>query len=322
MFIPYGKSVPDDWIFLSGARNREPIGPVPSVFKRTRYCNLFFILALMLSFSVLYPSIVNANPFRDFIIYPYETPEQGEFSIGTWQSLLLPSKSTEPMFGKAQRNADVLFSTYLLEFGVTDWLTFGTYEDFVAGAGQTYSYLQTRAITTRIRFPKIPDFIDPAMQIEYWLPAAGANAESLLDVILIGEKKIGNFILDINTSYMFQTANPNGPTAELPPSFGYAAGLYYLLADWVNTGIESFGDQGAINNMLPLGGNGQVTQQNYVFNSWNFAIGDNIDWNIGVGTGLTRDSAPFAIKTIFEYHFNPFKSEDESEKNREEQDIH
>lgn len=214
------------------------------------------------------------------------------------------------------------FSTYLLEFGVTDWLTFGTYEDFLAGAGQTYSYYQTRAITTRIRFPKIPDFIDPAMQIEYWLPAAGANEESLLDVILIGEKKIGNFILDINMSYLFETANPSGPTASLPPDFGYAAGLYYLLADWVNTGIEAFGDQGSINNMLPLGGNGQVTQQDYVFSSWNFAIGENIDWNIGIGAGLTANSAPFAIKTIFEYHFNPFKTEHESEKDTEERDIH
>ena len=323
MGIPFSQEMTEEvFLFRSEAKSHRHQLPVilkNDFFKLCFCCSFLFLL----SFFAISPSIVNAaNPFRDFIVYPYETPEQGEFSIGTWQTLLLPSKAAEPMFGKSQANADLLFSTYLLEFGVTDWLTFGTYEDFLAGAGQTYSYYQTRAITTRIRFPKIPDFIDPAVQIEYWLPAAGANEESLLDVILIGEKKIGNFILDINMSYLFETANPSGPTAALPPDFGYAAGLYYLLADWVNTGIEAFGDQGSINNMLPLGGNGQVTQQDYVFSSWNFAIGENIDWNIGIGAGLTANSAPFAIKTIFEYHFNPFKTEHESEKDTEERDIH
>ena len=154
----------------------------------------FLPVSLFLFFwLVLFSQESHASSFEDFIIYPYETPEQGEVSLGTWQSVLLPSKSGEAAFNHSEYNRDLLFSTYVLEFGVTDWWTLGTYVDFMSGAGQAYSYLQTRAITSRIRFPRIPDFIDPAIQIEYWVPTGAANNPSFLDLILIGEKKIGPF---------------------------------------------------------------------------------------------------------------------------------
>ena len=277
-------------------------------------------MTVFFSFSA---SPVFADPFRDFIIYPYETPEQGEISLGTWQTLLLPNKTADTIYGKNIRDANLLFATYVLEFGVTDWWTLGTYVDFVSGAGQAYSYLQTRAITTRLRFPRIPDFIDPAVQIEYWAPGGGTGMQSFLDIILIGEKKLGRFILDINGSFMFAT---DGSEPNFPPEFAYSAGLYYLIADNVNAGIEAFGDDGVISNMGPLGGPAslyQAMQQQFIFQSWNFAIGEHVDWNIGVGTGLTAVSAPFAIKTIFEYHFKPFDFEEkEGKRYEEEQNIH
>jgi hypothetical protein len=282
-------------------------------------------LFAFLFFSVFFtnPSSAFADAFSDFIIYPYETPEQGEISIGTWQTMLFPDKSVETVYGKNLRNAQVLFSTYALEFGVTDWWTLGTYVDFAAGAGQTYSYLQTRAITTRLRLPRIPDFIDPAVQIEYWAPGGGTTMQSFLDIILIAEKKIGRFVIDINPAFFFPT---DGSEANFPPEFSYAAGVYYLLADNVNAGIEAFGETGQINNMDPTGGPPSqygAMQQQYIFQSWNFAIGEHIDWNVGVGTGLTPVSAPFAIKTIFEYHFKPFEfNEKEGERYKEEQNIH
>ncbi len=291
--------------------------------------SFFAFLACVLTFSgfffafALSPPKAFADPFRDFIIYPYETPEQGEISLGTWQTVLLPNKTAESIYGANIRNADLLFSTYVLEFGVTDWWTLGTYVDFVAGGGQTYSYLQTRAITTRLRLPRIPDFIDPAVQIEYWAPGGGTGMQSFLDIILIAEKKIDRFILDINGSFMFAT---DGSEPNFPPEFSYSAGLYYLLADNVNAGIEAFGEEGTISNMDPLGGPPSqyvAMQQQFIFQSWNFAIGDHIDWNIGVGTGLTPVSSPFAIKTIFEYHFKPFDFEEkEGEKYKEEQNVH
>lgn len=269
------------------------------------------------------PSVAQADPFRDFIIYPYETPEQGEISVGTWQTLLLPNKVSESIYGKNIRNANLLFSTYVFEFGVTDWWTLGTYVDFVAGAGQAYSYIQTRAITTRLRFPRIPDFVDPAVQIEYWAPGGGTGMQSLLDIILIAEKKIGRFIIDINPSFFFAT---DGSEPNFPPEFSYSAGIYYLLAENVNAGIEAFGEAGPINNMYALGGPSSLyaaMQQQFIFQSWNFAIGEHIDWNIGVGTGLTPVSSPFAIKTIFEYHFKPFNFEEkEGKRYEEEQNIH
>ncbi|MHB8421229.1 MAG: hypothetical protein ACYDAM_00450 [Leptospirales bacterium] len=283
---------------------------------------LFFSIIFLLAMSV--PNTAHATPFTDFVVYPYETPEQGEVSIGTWQTLLLPSKSGENLFNHSQYNSNMLFSTYVFEFGVTDWWTLGTYEDFVSGASQSYSYYQTRAITSRIRFPRIPDFIDPAIQIEYWAPTPGAVTPSYLDLILIGEKKIGRFVLDINTSFFFETASPGGGGNSLPPDFEYSSGLYYLLADNVNFGVEAFGATGPITNMYGMGGAAiDLVQQHYIFQSWNFAIGDHIDWNIGVGTGLTASSAPLAIKTIFEYHFKPFDfGEKEGEEYKEEQNIH
>lgn len=178
--------------------------------------NFLFVsfFSLFFLFLLLTPQKSRATSFNDFIIYPYETPEQGEISLGTWQSVLLPSKSGEAAFNHSEYNQDILFSTYVLEFGVTDWWTLGTYVDFMSGAGQGYSYLQTRAITSRIRFPRIPDFIDPAIQIEYWVPTGAANNPSFLDLILIGEKKVGRFVFDINSSFFFETANPGGQPKE------------------------------------------------------------------------------------------------------------
>lgn len=298
--------------------------PRPGRFHPSHFPWSFFLAFLLAVNAIgLHPSVSLADPFRDFIIYPYETPEQGEISVGTWQTLLLPNKVTESIYGKNIRNSNLLFSTYFLEFGVTDWWTLGTYVDFVAGAGQTYSYIQTRAITTRLRFPRIPDFIDPAVQIEYWAPGGGTGMQSVLDIILIAEKKIGRFIIDVNPSFFFIT---DGSEPNYPPEFSYSAGIYYLLAENVNAGIEAFGETGAINNMDALGGPPSLyaaMQQQFIFQSWNFAIGEHIDWNIGVGTGLTPVSSPFAIKTIFEYHFKPFNFEEkEGKRYEEEQNIH
>ena len=295
--------------FFGGAGRRSP--------------NFLFVSFVFL-FLFLVPQKSHATSFNDFIIYPYETPEQGEISLGTWQSVLLPSKSGEAAFNHSEYNQDILFSTYVLEFGVTDWWTLGTYVDFMSGAGQGYSYLQTRAITSRIRFPRIPDFIDPAIQIEYWVPTGAANNPSFLDLILIGEKKVGRIVFDINTSFFFETENPGGAAEGIPPDMEYAGGLYYLLADNVNFGVEAFGALGPVTAMLPFGGpaGSANIQQNYIFQSWNFAIGDHIDWNVGVGTGLTQASAPFVFKTIFEYHFKPFGSQEEGEQYKEEQNIH
>lgn len=178
---------------------------------------IFFSIVSLLFYSVfLTPSESFADPFRDFILYSYQTPEQGEVSVGTWQTLLLPNKTTDTLYGKNIRNANLLFSTYVLEFGVTDWWTMGAYIDFSAGAEQTYSYLQTRAITTRLRFPKIPDFVDPAVQIEYWVPGGGTGMQSFLDIILIAEKKIGPFLFDINPKFLFPT---DGSQPNYPPVF-------------------------------------------------------------------------------------------------------
>jgi hypothetical protein len=302
---------------------REGQGSLPpDAAQKVLFSFLLFFLVLI-SFGGLRPEAACADPFRDFIIYPYETPEQGEISLGTWQTVLLPNKTAESVYGANIRNADLLFSTYVVEFGVTDWWTLGTYVDFIAGGGQTYSYLQTRAITTRLRLPRIPDFIDPAVQIEYWAPGGGTGMQSFLDIILIAEKKVDRFIFDVNGSFMFAT---DGSEPNYPPEFSYSAGLYYLLADNVNAGIEAFGEDGSINNMGPLGGPPSqylAMQQQFIFQSWNFAIGDHIDWNIGVGTGLTPVSSPFAVKTIFEYHFKPFDfGEKEGEKYKEEQNVH
>ncbi|MHB1925965.1 MAG: hypothetical protein ACYCRD_01695 [Leptospirillum sp.] len=286
--------------------------------------SILFIIAFAVVF-LIGSETSRANSFSDFIIYPYETPEQGEVSFGTWQSVLLPDRSGELVFNRSEYNQNILFSTYSMEFGVTDWWTLGTYVDFMSGAGQAYSYLQTRAITSRIRFPRIPDFIDPAIQIEYWIPTAAANNPSFLDLILIGEKKVGRFILDINSSFYFETENPGAAAEALPPEMAYAGGLYYLLADNVNFGVEAFGELGPVTNMYAMGGTTALDtiQQHYIFQSWNFAIGDHIDWNVGVGTGLTQSSAPFVFKTIFEYHFKPFESnQGEGEKYKEEQNIH
>lgn len=304
--------------------NQRGRGPCQLTRSPDRFASSIAVLLLfaLILFSGTVPAYANA--FRDFIIYPYETPEQGEVSIGTWQSVLLPSKIDEPVFGQSQINANILWSTYVFEFGVTDWWTLGTYVDFLSGAGQTYSYYQTRAITSRFRFPRIPDFIDPAIQIEYWTPAQDAQSPSFLDLILIGEKRLGRFVVDVNAELFFETANPVGATEGLPPEFGYAAGLYYLLAENVNFGVEAFGETGPITNMYGLGGTAlDEVQQHYIFQSWNFAIGEHIDWNIGIGTGLTEVSAPLAIKTIFEYHFKPLDfGEKEGEHYKEIQNIH
>lgn len=297
---------------------------VPESGRGLRFArSLPVVLAGVLLLLLVLTSESRADPFRDFILYPYQTPEQGEVSLGTWQTLLLPNRASESIYGRNIYDSNLLFSTYVLEFGVTDWWTLGVYTDFVAGAGMNYDYIQTRAITTRLRFPRIPDFVDPAVQIEYWAPGGGTGMQSFLNVILIAEKKIGRFVIDINPGFFFAT---DGSEPSFPPEVSYAAGLFYLLADNVNLGIEAYGELGAINNMGPLGGSPALyplMQQQFVFQTWNFAIGEHVDLNVGVGTGLTPVSSPFAIKSIFEYHFKPFDfQEKEGDQYKEEQDIH
>jgi hypothetical protein len=180
-------------------------------------------------------------------------------------------------------------------YGLLPWLEVGQYLATARLDTGTYEYAGSR---TKVHFG-IP-------QTEAWPVAFGMNVEldymrraadpqalsfSFMPIMQVAWGKamlVGNF--DFDKPF-------NGP-GNKGLAFQPAAGLSYQLLDWLQPRLEYWGDMGPLS---PLGSIDR--QQHFIAPGFNLMLTPPLEFNFGVGIGLTRASNGAFVKSTIGWLF-------------------
>lgn len=168
-----------------------------------------------------------------------------------------------------------------LEYGITDHWMASIYGVFKSTQSSTYQFDQTK-LQTRLRFGETDQFIlDPAVYVEYKIPASGAAHALELKQIL--SKDINDWNITTNLVAEKELA------AGKDWSYAYTLGLSRMLRGNLRAGLETKGSFG--NNPIF-----------YLAPSIAVIFGE-IKMNLAAGFGLTAASKTMYIRNIFSYEF-------------------
>ncbi len=233
---------------------------------------------------------------RDFKVYPYKTPSEGEVELVYWWDYFVKSDKTYDYFGKVLDKEGLQRHSLEIEYGMTDRWTVSAYADFEKPKDGDFKYVQTRAVVTRYRFFEQGErFLDGAIYVEYYLPYKKYRDSEKVETRVILQKDIGPISVILNPIF---DKPISGPDVEEGMEFEYAAGLYFRANPWLTPGVEFYGELGELSNMKP-----KDQQEHYIFPRLGFQFGHLMNLDVGYGFGLTEDSDDRVIKTILEFEF-------------------
>ena len=245
----------------------------------------------------------NPSQARDFKVYGYATPHEGEVELVYWVDYFVKGNGDYTYLdGKIVDKDGLWRHTVEIEYGVTDRWTLAYYADFEQPSGEDFKYVQSRAVFLRYRlFEPGKRFFDPAIYLEYYLPKHDYRDNEHLEARIILEKNMGpvqirlNPILDKNLSGSSST----GSDVDEGMEFEYAAGVYFKGLGKVKPGVEFYGEMGQIGAF-----NDPDQQEHFIFPTIKLDLPLNLEVETGVGFGLTAESDDLVIKGIFSYVYD------------------
>jgi len=251
---------------------------------------LFFLFVFFLLFSLTCFS-------ADFKVYGYDTPEKGEVEFVYFNNYFADSDQYQSFFGEYLTKDGHLSHSLEFEYGITDRWTIAAYLDFEQPKGEPLKYTQFRSVVFRYRFFKKGErFFNPAIYIEYYIPRKSYKVEEELEIKFILEKKLSEkFFIRLNPSVEKVTS---GEEVEEGLEFNYASGLYWKPSESIRTGIEFFGKMGELAHLSEFD-----IQKHWIFPSIKIELLHHIEWEFGIGFGLSKTSDNFIIKNILSIEF-------------------
>lgn len=291
----------------------------PSMHLRARLVLLYFLTAAIL-FATIHThaqttgssgnrtsdAAVDSEDF--YTIYEYETPKRGWFEPNVWVTYIPESRNGFWHFSTSRPREGLTAYTAEIEYGITDHFSLSTYTDFMNVHGsENYpvyyggprasglEFTQGR-VEARYRFaePKA-HFFDVAGYLEYYFPRRSFSTSQELETRLILERNFRDFRLDLNPTLAFSTT---GADASGIPGLDFNAGIYYERVPHFEPGIEYYSSYSSLNNVPPA-----RLQQHLIFPTVTFPL-QNLEWQVGVGFGLTPHSDQLTVKTIVSYQFD------------------
>ena len=232
---------------------------------------------------------------RDFKVYGYKTPSQGEVELVYWWDYFVKSDKDYDYFGETLDREGLQRHTFEIEYGITDRWTVAGYADFEKPKDGDFEYVQARAVVTRYRFFEQGErFLDGAIYIEYYLPYKKYRESEKVETRVILEKDLGPIAIVLNPIF---DKNISGGVEE-GMEFEYAAGLYYRATPWLTPGIEFYGEMGELSDLNPVD-----EQEHFIFPAAKFKFPHDVGLDVGYGFGLTDDSDDQVLKVILELEF-------------------
>jgi hypothetical protein len=256
----------------------------------------WFAWALLM--AVLVVTQIDPAEARDFKVYGYKTPHQGEVELVYWvENFVKGNTQVYDYFGKTVDKDGLWRHTVEVEYGVTDRWTLAYYADFEQPSGKDFEYVQSRAVFLRYRlFEAGERFFDPAIYLEYYVPRKSYSAKEKLEARIILEKNVGLVQVKLNP---ILEKNLSSSDVEEGLEFEYAMGVYLKGFERITPGIEFYGGMGEIGSLKSL-----PDQEHFVFPTLKVDLPFHVGVETGVGFGLTPHSDDLVVKGIFSVEYD------------------
>jgi hypothetical protein len=218
----------------------------------------------------------------EFEVYPAQTQDKGMFeaeSLNSFSAIGHQGDGDEYGSNRMYRTA------FEFSYGLTDKLEAAGYLNVAHPNGASFQYAGSKYRLRGSLFDQGELPVDLGWYIELeWdrVPQFDDN-ELELELRPIITEQFERLEIDLNPK--FEKAIFTGPNKNLGFEFGYASGIYYNYWRRMSPGLEFYGGIGLIDESDPLD-----QQKHYIFPVIRGELPGGMEYNFGVGIGLTRGS--------------------------------
>lgn len=235
------------------------------------------------------------DPF-EFEVYPVQTLSKGVLEIESLNSFV-PKGHTEGGVGTARGtySSNLMYRTAIeLSYGLTDRVEAAAYLNLARPDGAPFQYAGSKFRLRGSFFEpgEFPVDLGWYTELDWHRTPRFDDTELELEVRAIIEKDFGR--LQLIASPLFE--KPLAPDASGGFEFGYVAGIYYNYLRAGSPGVEFYGGIGPMSDPDPL-----HEQQHYVFPVIRGYLPRGIEYNCGVGIGMTHGSDQVITKLNIEF---------------------
>jgi hypothetical protein len=222
----------------------------------------------------------------EFEVYPYQTTGRGMMEVET-QNAVVSSGHADGGEGTANGTiaSDRLwYNAYEVSYGLTDRIEAAAYLNLAQPNG---GGLRWAGDNVRLRGRLLDEGVLPVdlgwyAELEFHKVPQFDNASRELELRPIIEKDVGPLNFMLNPKFEKVLA---GEGHDQGFEFGYAAGVQYRLSRHLSPGLEFYGGTGLVDQADPAS-----SQQHYIFPTIWGELPHGLEYNFGVGYGLTRGS--------------------------------
>jgi hypothetical protein len=232
----------------------------------------------------------------EFEVYPYLTTPRGVLEIESLNAVVASGhqEAGEGTSAGIFPSQGMWFNAYEFTYGLTDRIEAAGYLNFAKPGDHGYRFAGDKFRLRGQLFEQgvLPVDLGWYVELEQHVTPAFDAQRFELELKPIIEKDIGRVSLRLNPIFEKPLGAPEGREA---PGFGYAAGIYYPWHRSFSPGLEAYGGAGEIGNFEPVS-----NQQHYLFPVVWGVLPHGIEYNFGVGFGLTPGSDRVIVKLNIE----------------------
>jgi len=240
--------------------------------------------ALLALLWIAAPARAQLDPW-EYEVYPSRTVGKGMVELESLNSGIAVGHTEGDAGTSAGElpSQDMYRTAIEVTYGLTDKLEAAAYLNLAYPSGHDLQYAGSKYRLRGSLFEQgqLPVDLGWYLELEWNKTEQFDDSELEFEMKPIIEKDIGR--LEINPK--FEKAIFVGPDKNKGFEFGYEAGVYYNYWRWASPGVEFYGAMGLIDRPDSLG-----DQQHYVFPVIRGELGGGIEYNFGLGIGLTHGS--------------------------------
>jgi hypothetical protein len=239
------------------------------------------------------------DPF-EFEVYPVQTVGRGAIEIESLNSFVPEGHTT----GDAGTSAgtypsNLMYRTAIeLTYGLTDRIEAAAYLNLARPDGAPFQYAGSKFRLRGSFFEpgELPVDLGWYTELDWHRTPRFDDAELELEVRPIIEKDFGRLQISVDPIFEKPLVAPDTSGGF---EFGYVAGIYYNYWRQASPGVEFYGGIGLMSDPDP-----RHEQQHYVFPVIRGYLPGGLEYNFGVGIGMTRGSDQVITKLNIEFeHF-------------------
>jgi len=228
----------------------------------------------------------------EFEVYPYSTTPRGVAEFETDNAAVVDGHAAggQGTASGTLHSQGMWYNSYEVTYGLTDRIEAALYLNMAVpeGGGLQWAGDKIRLRGRLLDQETLPVDVGWYLELEWHKTPQYDDAVRELEFRPILEKDFGRLSIVANPKFEKVLA---GTGHDQGVEFGYVAGLHYRWARSLSPGLEFYGGAGLIDRAEPAG-----EQQHYVFPVVWGELPRGIEYNFGIGCGLTRGSDHLIVK--------------------------